>query len=169
MKMLHVNRSICGSKFRFYLMITLAFLCTVTGCLPRQTIRQTSNEVISNKLDELYRIYLESDAEKAKQSMHSAVELLAESKLSKRACSNGLWLAFSRLHVLEAREGNAALAKAYLLKSQFWFLQNLELSGYSTEEALETVKSFTSDRCQEVIDSYDNKNTDGKGPHYMRK
>jgi hypothetical protein len=125
---------------------------------------------VSQRLDGLYATYLTGSLDQAKKSLHDAVVLLEDAKFAKPgAQSHGLWLAYSRLHVLESRSGNANLAEASLLKARYWYLRKLELSGESTEQAVEAVRVFTSEKCLDIVEQFDRKHGDGKGPNYTRQ
>ena len=80
----------------------------------------------------------------------------------------GLWLSYARLHVLETHSGNASLAGTHLLQARYWYLKKLELSGESTDVALESVTAFTATQCKEIVRRFDEKNSNGRGAAYLR-
>jgi hypothetical protein len=76
---------------------------------------------------------------------------------------------YSRLFVLEMRAGNADLAQSYFVKAQFWMLRRCELLGQPQREAAENLKAFSTNRCIQVVDEWDNEQTAGRGANYVRE
>lgn len=121
----------------------------------------------SSELDKLYQVYLDGTIEQARRALLQSIALL-EKESDKKAVAHAQWLNYSRLHVLEERAENHALAEASLLKARYWFLRKLELSGEPTEKAMEIVRGFTGPKCAEIVDQFDRDHTDKKGPKYVR-
>jgi hypothetical protein len=120
-------------------------------------------------LDKLYRSYLQGDLKIARESLDKAISILEELRIAKPgAVAHGLWLAHSRLQVLERRSGRATLADANLLKARFWYLRKLEQTGESTEKAYAVTLAFGTAECETMIDRFDRAHTDGRGPEYLR-
>ncbi len=125
---------------------------------------------VGSQLDVLYQAYAKGDVAQARQSLEKSIPILENATFPKvGAAAHGLWLSYARLHVLEARAGKASLAEAYLLKARYWYLKKLELSGESTEQGFETVKLFTPEKCMELVDQFDKKNTQGSGAAYVKQ
>lgn len=60
------------------------------------------------------------------------------------------------------------MAWACPIKARYWYLRKLELGGVPTARAVDLVRSFTQERCEELVNSVDNTGPNGDGPRYLR-
>jgi hypothetical protein len=150
--------------------IGVAMVALLLGCGPKEDSGASANIEVGARFVELYDRYVQGDEAEARASLLATVDMLEGAELPKRdAVAHGLWLTFSRLHVLESRLGNLLLADAYLLKARYWYLRKLELSGEPLNEAMEHVsKWFTPEECKRIVDGFDIRNTGGAGANYFR-
>jgi hypothetical protein len=132
--------------------------------------RSTVYEEPARQLDELYAAYLESDRAGAEEKMKQSVSILERTQFpNPSGRAHGLWLTYARLHVLAAIPKHSTLADEYLLKARYWYLKDLEIDLQDSEKAMKMVSAFDSARCVEVVKSFDQRNTDGKGARYLRE
>jgi hypothetical protein len=122
---------------------------------------------VGDKVENLYGVYLNGTRAEAKQSMKDAVALLERAeRASLRVRAHGLWLAYSRLYVLETEDGNLALAEADLVSGRYWYLKEREASGDPLDEAARAVQMMTADKCAEIVRRWDGDKNNGKGPRF---
>lgn len=146
-------------------------LCLVfLGCGPSKPASAEGDAIVVTRLDQLYRSYLDGNAEQARNSLLECESVLSKAKLQKiDAVAHGYWLTYSRLFVLESWVGNSTLANAYFLKARFWYLRKLELSGDNTESAMNKVSVFDEAFCKQLVIKWDSKNTNGRGATYSKQ
>jgi hypothetical protein len=151
--------------------ILIFFILILPLCNSRHAFSNTSSnstQELSEQLNKLYKKYLNGTISDARESLHESISTLEKSKLEKpSALPHGLWLDYSRLHVLETRAGNRSLAKLYLLKSQYWYIAKAEMNGEKPEETVSFIDTFNSEKCFSMVDRFDKANSaDGKLPRY---
>ena len=120
------------------------------------------------KLDRLYTSYLQGDRQEATRALGDAISLLNDprSGLPPLAQAQDLWLAYSRLCVVQSMGGNDSAADADLKEARVWYYRKLELGGAAAATAEAQSKEFTLEKCREIVGRWDLKYTSGKGPHY---
>jgi hypothetical protein len=134
---------------------------------PTATDAERAGVEVGDRVENLYRIYLNGDRAEAKQSMKDAAVLLERAaRAPLRVRAHGLWLAYSRLYVLEKEDGNPALAEADSVKARYWYLEEREASGDSPAEAARAVQTMTADKCADIVRRWDERKNDGKGPRF---
>lgn len=146
------------------------FCAAQAACLNASAVDTNDWKLTAKRLDELYSAYLTGSVTQAKTALDEAVVLLESSAFPKPGSqAHGLWLGYARLHVLAQHLNSRTLADAYLLKTRYWYLRKLELSGESTEKAMEAVNAVTSDKCIQIVKEWDLKQSGGKGPRYITR
>jgi len=143
----------------------LSLITGFTGC---RLSSAENAEMVKDRLDALYRSYLQGDIDQARRDLHESIPLLEKVEFPVRSASaDGLFLSYSRLHALEVRAGNRALAEAYLLEARYWLLKREELSGATTEAVIQGIDSVDSEKLIEIVDKFDNAMTRGTGAKYV--
>ena len=106
-----------------------------------------------DELNRIYRIYLNSEYQEAKEAINKGCLLLLEGSEFSR--NRTLWIGYARLHKLEFTEGNIDLANIAFQKAKYWRLISLESRGASTEEISNFLQEFTPDKCRKMLMEYD--------------
>jgi hypothetical protein len=109
-------------------MMALTLMCwragfiVACGCqlaLGISTFAANTDTNVAKQLDELYSTYLTGSVKEARSALDKAIEILESSSLLKPSSqAHGLWLGYSRLHVIATRAESRASADAYLLKAR---------------------------------------------------
>lgn len=153
----------------------LIVLCGFLGCrsseqeaLKAAEDANTRATALNEKLNDLWHVYLTEDRETARHSLEEMISVIETADVSPRHHAHSLWLAYCRLYVLEASGGNDAVADAYLLKARYWLLRKAELAGASTQGAADDLRTFDGARLRDIVQEWDKRYTDGKGPRYAR-
>jgi len=123
---------------------------------------------VQDQMDKLFADYLKGDLAIARASLKAAIRVVDEAKLPEFSRAAGLEFAYSRLFVLEKKQANAALAEAYLVKTRYWRLRKVELSGHSEAEAADDIATFTGEKCQQMVEKSDKRLNGGEAPAYTR-
>lgn len=121
----------------------------------------------SAKTGALYVSYVTGDAARARQSLLDAIELNEHADISAQDRAHGLFMSYARLHALEQRVGDSARAQDYLAKARQWKLTWLVFQA-PQDESIAAVNNFSSVRCIEMVDHWDNRFTAGKGAAYLQ-
>ena len=124
---------------------------------------------VNARQNELYQIYLNGNRNDAARSVENVVKLLEETEgQPPRFQAANLWPAYARLHLLEQRNGDEALAEAFWTKARYWYLRTQELSGSSKADAARAVEQFTATKCAELLNRLDGSKANGRGPAFLR-
>ena len=111
---------------------------------------------IGAEMDRLYAVYLHGDYTKAKRSLEDALIVLGDlEKINPKGGAHGYWLAYCRLAMIEARNGNSALAEIDLAKANYWQIRKLEKLHESPDSIANCIKSFDMQKCMELVDKFD--------------
>jgi hypothetical protein len=146
------------------LLLVLVSLLSLSAC--RSDQRASPEE---KKADELYRKYVDGNADVARQALLDEIALWESSTVVvPRRKSAALFMTTARLFVLETRLGKSAAAELALVKARYWNLKRYELGGPLTESDVVEYQSLTPDRIVEMIDQADKSMTQGRGPKYTR-
>ena len=137
---------------------SLLLLMCLSGC--HRAINPTEDSQQRNDLNEkLYALhirYLNSDTNQSRRCLHEAIGLLENARcLKQNELAFELWMEYARLSVLETKAGNEIIAEAYLLKTHYWRLIDLELAGESTEKAIKKVNLLTVEKCAEIVNEFE--------------
>ena len=103
------------------------------GCKHQDT---RSFAYVNGECERLYKTYVDSEQNEARQSLKQAVTLIEEANVQPHIKARGLWWSYSRLFVLEKRAGNNDTAQELLVKAHYWCLELAEITGASPTEAL---------------------------------
>lgn len=118
--------------------------------------------------NQLYREYLDGDANVARKSLLTLLRLFEEASLKPLGKAHGFCITYARLYILEKRTGNFSLSEAYLVKARYWRLRLSEIDGDSEEDAAKDIASFDGARCIEIYDKFDRDHNGGKEPNYAK-
>lgn len=147
---------------------SLLSLLLIVGCKNEGPSGSVTTSPTAVDYDGLYERYLTGDWETAKQSM---IQLAAQGEhdesvpIEKR--SHALWLAHSRLYLMEAREGHSQEAEAHWTAAKYWYLRKCEWPG-NEGDLSKNLGWFTQERCAQIIEKWDNGKTAGKGPRFIQ-
>ena len=163
----------CRRRLFLIILVCVLFVSFTNGCGPKNGSKQTGSGSRSQggslaDLDRLYISYVNGDTNVAKRSLKEVVDMLQNWE-SPNGQALGLFLSYSRLYALEAREGDADLAEVYFIKARYWFVRNAEIGNSLPREIGAKMRTFTTNACIEMVDDWDRKHSDGKVAKYLRR
>jgi len=139
-------------------------LVTFEGCGSGQKSGKDPTEAF----DRVYDSYLNGNANEARSSLQEALHLLDQTG-SPQGQAFGLFLTYSRLYALEAREGQPDIAEAYFIKARYWFVRNAEIGNGLEQEIGKKIRAFTTNACVAMVDDWDREHSSGRGAKYLQK
>lgn len=140
-----------------------------TGCNLEKRKLNAEQKAIIQQDEKLAESYLKGDVAHARKCLLKEAALLKNvTILVPSGRAQLLATAFSRLYVLEMRDGNTNAAAADLIKLRYWSLENEELSGTPPEEAARLVNRLSCERIVASIDRLDKDVNEGKEPEYVK-
>ena len=115
----------------------------------------------------LYSEYLKGNVGHARECLLEAVHIIEGATCNdERVRAHGLYMGYGRLHMLELRCGNGAMAEAYWAKTRYWLLRKVEIDrGLSL--AGEVILKSTPETNISILDEWDRRRTNGRGPEYL--
>ena len=159
---------VIARRYKILLIECLLMACILLGCTgnKRQATWSQQHSIIEEQ-DRLYRIYLSTNLDGAKQALQIALTQLDQDTYLERAGrAHDLFLNYSRLYVLHKRSGDTNNADIDFIKARYWFLQGGELEKLSKEEIEEQLERFDAEGIAAMVDKQDKDSTDQRGPLY---
>jgi hypothetical protein len=148
--------------------ICIGLLLIVNGC--KTPWRGEIEETVFRRSQELFELYLTSDAAKARAVLTQEIDMLENAYIShaKERRATILFMECARLYALEMRLGNEDSARLALLKANYWNLRRYELNAVHGNIALEEWKLFTPEKLIHLVESSDKYHTNANGPQFYR-
>lgn len=132
----------------------------------KRALSKEADETVA-QIDLWYREYLTGDVATARSRLIEAAKLIGASR-NTNVVQGGMWFCYARLHCLEKRVGDPALAQIYFEKARYWRLVSLEGNGFAVTNIVAKLDSFTPSACDEFVDDWDRKFTRGAGASYLQ-
>jgi len=161
------------------ILISMMTLFALGGCDKRATKASSTptsssaavNEPtsIEEESDRLYRIYLRSDADKARQSILQIIEISKRPEVGVRVRAHNLWLAYARLYLLSNETGVKQEESNELSLAVYWYRRELDCEPLTPQEVHRRVESMTGERIAEIAQEWDKRFTSNRGPNYRLK
>jgi hypothetical protein len=152
---------------------TTALLCFfLIGChkQPQTSSKGTTSvDPYTKASNELYHRYLDGNRVEAKQSLEKMLELAESTKAKPFRYADTLHLIYSRLYVFELKVGDSNNAEQYLDLARWWRLESFRIGNMDPAEIKADERGFTSERCIELVLSWDRQNHGGADPAYLAR
>jgi len=155
----------------YQLVACLLILSVVSGCENRQANVHDQEQKLLKDDDNLYEAYLQADTDHARQILGQKIQLSESDRILEQAgfrFEHRLFLDYARLYVLEKRAGNEEAAEAALIKGHYWLLRGCEMEKMPVQQAIEQLRTATSDQIVSMVDKQDKSATGGIGPKYLQ-
>ena len=160
------------TTIRMRWLVPVAVGVWMISCGVKKPTYESADE-IRRSVDELYLDYLTNDIASAKKDMEKSIDiLLSNTNNPAIRVSDGLWFAYARLYVIENKLRNTNRAAQVFNAARSWYIEEqmwrLKHTQHSMERVKGNVELFTEEKCEDMVEEWDERHTDGVGAAYMK-